>query len=169
MNKLLQAFVIACLASFAAAETLVEAYGLGNARPVPEEWTKIDEILSVRAQIVDAATGRLIKEAKIGQKLRLTLDFYVQPGAEDRDIALQCSLYFYDATGETKGPELEDQPCYAGRLVDGLEQFRSLEFDMTFRPPMGAAMGSWAAVVRVDDTVLHGGVALAPTFRVKGN
>ena len=168
MNKWLQALVLTCLPVFVAAETIQEAYGLGNANPVPAEWTKIDEILSVRVQILDASTGKLIEEAKIGQKLRIGVDFYIQPGAEDRDITLECSIYFYDANGDDDGPDVDDQPCYQGRLLDGLEQFRPVDAGFVFRPKMGSALGTWAAVVRVQDTVPGNGISVAPTFRVKG-
>ncbi len=152
----------------AAAETLVEAYGLGDAEPVPEEWTKINEELSIRARIVDAATDEVVFDVATGQKLALSLDFYVQPGAADRDIRLSCGHFFYNPDGEQKGKEVSAVPCYSGKLSEGAETFQPLSYRYEFTMGKTAAQGTWALIAQVRDEVINDGIALNPTFRVGG-
>ncbi len=153
-----------CLAG---AETLIEAYGLGPAKAVPEEWTKINQELSIRARIVDAASGETRGAVRAGDKLALALDFYVQPGAKDRKISLTCGHFFYNAEGEAKGKEAKDIPCYSGRLSDGAERFQPLSYRYEFTLGPSAVKGTWALIARVEDQVIKDGIALAPTFTVK--
>lgn len=155
------------LAGPVAAETLVDAYGLGAHAPRPEEWTKIDEDLSVRARIVDDATGKLAPEARAGQRLRLDLAFHARPGAQDRGISLLCSLRFYDAAGEASNFEQKNRPCYTGRLADGLERFQPLDFELRFRPVSTDPEGTAAVEVRVEE-VGGSGVTLHPTWMRTG-
>lgn len=169
------AFVIAMAISFlsaapsvVAAETLVEAYGLGNSTPEPEEWTKINEELSIRARIVDAASGELTAHANLGQKLALALDFYVQPGAKGRKITLTCGHYFYNPEGEQKGKEVSGVPCYSGKLSDGAEKFQPLSYRYEFTMGQSAMKGTWALIAQVRDTEIGDGIALDPTFAVGG-
>ena len=110
------------------------------------------------------APGRLAAETRVGQKLKLGLGhFYVQRrGPRTATSCLTCGLYFYDAGGETWGPEKRDVPCYKGRLLDGLERFQPIDFPFEFRTEMGDAKGTWALVVRVTDTVLGDGIDAGP-------
>lgn len=158
----------AILTGPAPAETLVDAYGLGRHKPVPEEWTKIDEELSIRARIVKGKTGTLAPVVQAGQTVRLDLAFYVQPGAKDREIRLTCSVYFYDARGEGSDYAIRDKPCYEGRLHDGLERFQPLTLDFRFKPRASDPKGTSAVVVSVKDTVIGDGVGLAPTYDWQG-
>lgn len=151
-----------------AAETLEDSYGLGRNKPVPEEWTKINEELSIRARILRDGTDKLAPRAQKGDTLRLDLAFYVQPGATDRDIYLTCSVYFYDAEGESSDYSLDDRPCYKGRLHDGLERFQPLVLDFIFRPRETDPRGSSAVVVTVRDTVIKDGIQVAPTYDWRG-
>ena len=49
--------VVLALATPMAAETEIDAYGLGSNPPLPEKWTKIDEDLSIRARVVRDKSG----------------------------------------------------------------------------------------------------------------
>lgn len=149
----------------AGAETLVDAYGLGTHAPRPEVWTKIDDTLSVRAQIRDAE-GRPVDHARRGAVLRLGLDAFVQPGAADRPLALSCAISFYDAEGRA-APGSDTVPCYAGRLAAGTGRFRPLDLDFRFRNTAGDPAGTAAVVVRVTDTGTGEGITLAPTYRLE--
>lgn len=158
----------AILAGPVHSETLVDAYGLGHHQPVPEEWTKIDEDLSIRARIVRGNKGTLAPVVQAGQTLTLDLAFFVQPGAADRDIRLVCSVYFYDAKGEGSDYAVRDKPCYQGRLHDGLDRFQPLDLDFRFKPRASDPKGTSAVVVSVKDTVIGDGVGLAPTYDWQG-
>lgn len=168
MRFALAAVAALMLTTPVASETLVDAYGLGNHKPVPEEWTKIDEELSIRARIVKGKKGSLAPVVQAGQTLTLDLAFYVQPGAKDRPIRLTCSVFFYDARGEGSDEVLTDEPCYEGRLHDGLERFQPLDLNFRFKPRASDPKGTSAVVVRVKDTVIGDGVALAPTYNWQG-
>ena len=152
----------------AVAETLVDAYGLGHHKPVPEVWTQVDDDLSIRARILRDTSDALAPRAEKGETLRLDMSFYVQPGAADRDIYLTCSVYFYDADGEMSDYAIRDRPCYKGRLHDGLEVFRPLVLNFRFRPRATDPGGTSAVVVTVKDTVLESGITLAPTYDWQG-
>lgn len=156
------------LAAPARAETLVDAYGLGTHAPKPEEWLKIDDELSIRARIVRRAGGEPVAQADQGDTLRLDLAFYVQPGAQDRDIRLTCSVLFYDAHGDDSEYVIEDKPCYAGRLADGAERFQPLDLDLRFRPRASDPAGTSAVVVRVKDMVINDAITLTPTYDWQG-
>jgi hypothetical protein len=168
MRSLCAAGLLAALALPGGAETLEDAYGLGRHKPVPEEWTKIDEELSVRARILRDGTEKLAPRAQKGDTLQLDLSFYVQPGAKDRDIHLTCSVYFYDADGEGSDYAIKDRPCYKGRLHDGLERFQPLVLDFRFRPRETDPRGTSAVVVTVRDTVIKDGIQVAPTYDWRG-
>jgi hypothetical protein len=148
----------------AQAETAVDAYGLGAHPPEPEIWTKIDEELSVRARILTGKRETPAAIARAGQVLRLDLAFYVQPWAPDRDIRLACSVYFYNAEGERSGYVVEDNPCYNGRLHDGLDRFQPVALNLKLRPRASDPAGTSAVVVRVQDSVIGDGISLSPTY-----
>lgn len=162
------AVLVGLVAGAAAAETLVDAYGLGRHRPVPEEWTKVDEDWSVRARLVRGKSGSLMPVAKRGETVTLDLAFYTQPGVADREIALVCSVFFYDARGESSDYPVEDAPCYQGRLSDAAEQFQTIPLGFKFRPQPGDPKGTSAVVVSVRDRLSGDGVALAPTYDWQG-
>jgi hypothetical protein len=162
------ALMLAALALPAGAETLEDAYGLGRAKPKPEEWTKINEELSIRARILRDGTDKLAPRAQKGDTLRLDLSFYVQPGAKDRDIYLTCSVYLYDADGEGSDYAIKDRPCYKGRLHDGLERFQPLVLDFIIRPRETDPRGTSAVVVSVRDMVIKDGIEVAPTYNWQG-
>ena len=150
------------------AETLVEAYGLGRAKPVPEEWTKIDEDLSIRVRLLRETTDKLAARVGAGETIRVVAEFYVQPGAADRDIYLTCSLTFYDAEGEGRDYAFQDRPCYKGRLHDGLETFQPLVLDLRLKPRETDPKGTSAVILSVKDRIINDGVALAPTYDWQG-
>ncbi|MFM2357056.1 MAG: hypothetical protein RLZZ528_2792 [Pseudomonadota bacterium] len=160
---------LAVAAAPVGAETLVDAYGLGPHEPKPEEWTRIDEELSVRAQVVDAATGELAAEVRPNQSLRLDLAFYAQPESKDREVRLVCSVYFYDAEGEASEYHLMQKPCYEGRLHDALDRFQPLTWEFRFRHKPGDPAGTSAVVVNVEDLVIDEGLGLTPTYRLSGS
>lgn len=168
MRGLCTAGLLVAMALPVGAETLEDAYGLGRHKPVPEEWTKIDEELSIRALILRDGPDRLAPRAQKGDTLRLDLSFHVQPGAQDRDIHLTCSVHFYDTDGEGSDYAIRDRPCYKGRLHEGLERFQPLALDFRFRPRETDPRGTSAVVVSVRDTVIRDGVGLAPTYNWQG-
>ena len=152
----------------AGAETLQDAYGLGHHKPVPEEWTKIDEELSIRARLLRETSDKLAARVREGETIRVDLAFYVQPGAADRDIYLTCSLTFYDADGEGSDYAFTDRPCYKGRLHDGMGHFQPLVLDLRIKPRATDPRGTSAVIISVQDRVLGDGVALAPTYDWQG-
>ena len=144
----------------------MDAYGLGEHASAPEEWTKINEELSVRARILDEG-GQLARTARRGDILTLALDFYVQPGAQDRPVALECSIFFYDATGAASDYQLTSRPCYAGRMKDASEHFQPLDLDFRFTNTDRDPLGTAAVVVQVTDTAINDGIALSPTYQLQ--
>jgi hypothetical protein len=156
------------MAGAAPAETLTEAYGLGDAAPNPEEWTKIDGDLSIRARILRDATGALADVVTRPEVLRVAVEFHAREGAADRPVRLVCSAMFYDAEGEGSDYVFRDKPCYEGRLADAAGQFRAVDFGLKIRPVATDPAGTSAVVVTVRDLVIDDGVSLAPTYDWQG-
>lgn len=170
MNSLRAACVVMlALAAPALAETEVDAYGLGPNPPLPEQWTKIDEDISIRAQVVHDATGALADVVKAPEVLRLDLAFFAREGAADRDVSLVCTVSFLDAEAVPSAKAaISEQPCYKGRLSDAAGKFQPLDLDLKFRPVASDPAGSSAVVVRVNDLVIDDGVTLWPTYDWQG-
>ncbi len=156
------------LALPALAETEVDAYGLGTHAPVAEQWTKIDEDLSIRAQVVRDKSGALAEVVKAPEVLRLDLAFFAREGAADRDVNLTCTVYFLAADATRSEPVKSDVPCYKGRLSDAAGQFVALDLELKFRPVASDPAGTSAVGVRVTDTVIKDGVTLWPTYDWQG-
>ena len=157
----------AALASPALAETEVDAYGLGSNPPVPEQWTKINEDLSIRARVVHNNTGALADVVKRAEVLRLEVAFFAREGAADRDVSLTCKVAFLDAEAARSAPVV-DAPCYKGRLSDAAGKFQPLDLDVKFRPVASDPAGTSAVTIRVDDAVIKDGVTLWPTYDWQG-
>lgn len=170
MNSWRAAFaVMLALAAPVQAETEVDAYGLGPNPPVPEQWTKIDEDISIRAQVVRDATGTLADVVKAPEVLRLDLAFYAREGAADRKVSLVCTVSFLDAEAVPSAKAvIAEQPCYSGRLSDAAGKFQPIELELKFRPVASDPAGSSAVVVRVNDLVIDDGVTLWPTYDWQG-
>lgn len=160
--------LLLALAAPAAAETEVDAFGLGTNPPVPEQWTKIDQDISIRARVVRNKSGALADVVKKPEVLRLELAFFAREGAADRAVALTCSVYFLDAAAVRSDPVMADVPCYAGRLSDATGKFQPLDIDLKFRPVASDPAGTSAVAVRVTDTVITDSVMLWPTYNWHG-
>jgi hypothetical protein len=169
MNKALRTMaLLLALATPAAAETEVDAYGLGANPPVPEQWTKIDADISIRARVVRDKSGALADVVKKPEVLRLELAFFAREGAADRAVALTCSVYFLDAAAVRSDPVVAEVPCYTGRLADASGKFQPIDLDLKFRPVASDPAGTSAVAVRVKDTVISDGVMLWPTYDWQG-
>ena len=151
----------------AAAETEVDAYGLGYHPPVPERWTKIDDDLSIRARVVRDKSGALAKVVKSPEVLRLEVAFFARKGAADRAVSLKCTVHFLDAEAVNSDPVM-DVPCYSGRLLDAEGKFQPLDLDLRFRPVASDPAGTSAVAIRVQDGVIKDGVTLWPTYDWQG-
>ena len=169
MNKAFKTMaLLLALAAPAAAETEVDAFGLGRNPPVPEQWTKIDEDISVRARVVRDQSGALAEVVKAPEVLRLELAFFAREGATDRAVALTCSVYFLDAAAVRSDPVMADVPCYTGRLSDATGKFQPLDLDLKFRPVATDPAGTSAVAVTVTDSVITDSVMLWPTYDWQG-
>lgn len=169
MNKAFKTMaLLLALAAPAAAETEVDAFGLGSNPPVPEQWTKIDEDISIRARVVRNKSGALAEVVKKPEVLRLELAFFAREGAADRAVALTCSVYFLDAEAVRSEPVMADVPCYTGRLSDATVKFQPIDLDLKFRPVASDPAGTSAVAVRVTDTVITDSVMLWPTYDWQG-
>ena len=93
MNSLRAALaVMLALGTPVLAETEIDAYGLGPNPPVPEQWTKIDEDISIRAQVVFDATGALAEVVQTPE-VRAELVAYAPQGvASGRPLELGLLL-----------------------------------------------------------------------------
>ncbi|WP_284325363.1 hypothetical protein [Cypionkella aquatica] len=159
--------LLLALASPVAAETEVDAYGLGSHPPKPEHWAKIDDDLSIRARVVHDASGALADVVPRREVLRLELAFFAREGAADRDVSLHCKVHFVDATAESSD-FVKDVPCYKGRLLDAEGTFQPLDLDLRFRPVASDPAGTSAVMVRVNDSVVKDGVTLWATYDWQG-
>lgn len=169
MNKVFKTMaLLLALAAPAAAETEVDAYGLGTNPPVPEQWTKIDADISIRARVVRNKSGALADVVKKPEVLRLELAFFAREGAADRAVALTCSVYFLDAAAVRSDPVMADVPCYTGRLSDASGKFQPLDLDLKFRPVARDPAGTSAVAVTVTDTEITDSVMLWPTYDWEG-
>ena len=160
--------VMLALAAPAHAETEVDAYGLGPNPPVPEQWAKIDEDISIRAQVVRDGSGALADVVKAPEVLRLDLAFYAREGAADRKVSLVCTVYFLDANALRSDPVKSEVPCYEGQLSDAAGKFQALDLDLKFRPVTRDPAGTSAVAVTVKDLVIDDGVMLWPTYDWQG-
>ncbi len=159
--------VVLAMATPVAAETEVDAYGLGRNPPAPEKWTKIDEDLSIRARVVRDKSGELADVVKRPEVLRLEVAFFARKGAADRKIVLTCAAYFMDAKAQ-HSQKAAAVPCYSGQLHDADGKFQPLDFELKFRPVTSDPAGTSAVAVEVTDTVINDHVMLWPTYDWQG-
>lgn len=162
------ATVVLAMAGAARAETEVDAYGLGDHDPVPEQWTKIDDDLSIRVQILRDATGELAAVVNSPEVLRVEVTFYARTGAADRAVNLTCMAYFMDAGAGSSGDAVKTKTCYKGRLSDATGKFVPIDLGLRFRPIVSDPAGTSAVIVRVEDLVINDGVTLWPTYDWQG-
>lgn len=168
MNRAWNVFAaILALALPAAAETEVDAYGLGPNPPAPEQWTKIDEDISIQARVVRDKSGALADVVKRPEVLRLELAFFAREGAADRKVNLTCTAYFLDAEA-TRSDPVASGPCYSGHLLDAEGKFQLLDFELRFKPVASDPAGTSAVAVQVTDTVINDRVMLWPTYDWQG-
>lgn len=169
MNKaVLAAAIVWAMVGAAQAETEVDAYGLGDHAPIPERWTKIDEDLSIRVQILHDKTGELAAVVNKPEVLRVEVTFYAREGAADRPVNLTCMAYFMDAGAGSSGDAVKTKPCYEGRLSDAVGKFVPIDLGLQFRPVVSDPAGTSAVIVRVGDLVINDGVTLWPTYDWQG-
>jgi hypothetical protein len=162
------AAVVLAMAGVARAETEVDAYGLGDHDPIPEQWTKIDDDLSIRVQILHDKTGELAAVVTRPEVLRVEVTFFAREGATDRAVNLTCMAYFMDAGAASSGDAVETKPCYQGRLSDATGKFVPIDLGLRFRPVASDPAGTSAVFVRVEDLEINDGVTLWPTYDWQG-
>ncbi|EEW23870.1 hypothetical protein [Rhodobacter ferrooxidans] len=165
MRIKLAAMLLACgLAGAAGAETEVDAYGLGPHKPNPEEWIKLDDAVSLRVRIVHDKSGELAPTITRAEVLRLEVAFTAANGAKDRPLRFHCKVKFVSPEAEWSDWKA-DQPCFEGRLAQGLGTFVPLDLDFRFRPKASDPRGTSGVSVQFTEEIANDHLTLTPTFR----
>ena len=145
------------------AETFVDANGLGNHTPAPQDIQKIDDELSVRARIVHDKSGKLADNAVGEEMLRLELTFTTVDGAADRPIRFRCRVTFLHANGES--PDIEKAGiCYKGHLADGIGGYHRFAVNLRFQMKNTDPQGTSGVQIELKEE--HSGLTkvLVPTY-----
>jgi hypothetical protein len=166
MRKFL-AMLLIVGAGIAHSETEVDAYGLGDHDPNPEQWVKVDDELSIRVSIVRNKTGELMPIVKSPTTLRLDVSFTTAAGSPDREIHLDCMIYFKDPDARSSDI-VYDKPCYTGHLSDGLGKFQPLDLNFKFQPTASDQKGTRAVVIQIHETHSNIHRSIFPTYRWLG-
>jgi hypothetical protein len=155
--------VLLALAAPAVAETYVEAYGLGDAAPRPEESYAMPNGTEIRARLVDRQ-GRLVTVLQRKAPLFVEVSVIAVPDAV-LGGPYSCSFEFASAAGETT--ELQPlQPCPPGApLADG---WVILGTPFRFYPEARDPRGTSGVNVGIHDAAAGRGATLTVTFDWQG-